>query len=62
MLGQSTVDWLWQIPAMAGLGLICLALGVAVVSAPETADPPGARRRLPLRIAGVARAAAGGAA
>ena len=21
MLGQSTVDWLWQIPAMAGLGL-----------------------------------------
>jgi tetratricopeptide (TPR) repeat protein len=52
LLGQSTVDWLWQIPAMAALGLTCLALGVAVVSAPETADPP-APARLPLRIAGV---------
>ena len=40
MLGQSTVDWLWQIPAMAGLGLICLALGVAIVRAPATAAAP----------------------
>jgi O-Antigen ligase len=52
LLGKSSVDWLWQVPAMAGLGLACLALGVAVVAAPETADPP-APRRLPLRIAGV---------
>jgi tetratricopeptide (TPR) repeat protein len=37
---------------MAGLGLTCLALGVAVVTTPETADPPPSRR-LPLRIAGV---------
>jgi hypothetical protein len=51
LLGQATVDWLWQIPAMAGLGLTCLALGVAVVSAPENAGPP-ARRRVPVRIAG----------
>lgn len=42
LLGQSTVDWLWQIPAMAGLGLTCLALGVAVVSTPDTPDPPPA--------------------
>jgi O-Antigen ligase len=53
MLGQSTVDWLWQIPAMAGLGLICLALGVAIVSAPETA-PALAKPRLPLRIVAIA--------
>ena len=52
LLGQSTVDWLWQIPAMAGLGLTCLALGVAVAGAPEVADPPP-RGRLPLRVAGV---------
>ena len=52
LLGQSTVDWLWQIPAMAGLGLTCLALGVAVASAPEVADAPP-RGRLPLRVAGI---------
>jgi tetratricopeptide (TPR) repeat protein len=53
MLGQSTVDWLWQIPAMAGLGLLCLALGVAVVTAPEAAAAP-VRAKLPWRIAAIA--------
>ncbi len=53
MLGQASVDWLWQIPAMAGLGLICLALGVAIVTAPETAPAP-VKARLPLRILGIA--------
>src|SRR3954470_10507653 len=37
LLGQATVDWLWQIPAMAGLGLTCLALGVAVVCGRDAA-------------------------
>ena len=49
LLGQSTVDWLWQIPAMAGLGLTCLALGVAVVRAPDAAAAP-ATTALPLRV------------
>jgi tetratricopeptide (TPR) repeat protein len=52
LLGQSTVDWLWEIPAMAGLGLTCLALGVAVVSAPAKAEALS-KARLPLRVAGV---------
>jgi hypothetical protein len=52
LLGQATVDWLWQIPAMAGLGLTCLALGVAVVSTPETAAAP-ARAPVPLRVLGI---------
>ena len=40
-------------PRMAGLGLLCLALGVAIVTAPETAPAP-ASARLPLRIVGIA--------
>jgi O-antigen ligase len=53
MLGQATVDWLWQIPAMAGLGLVCLSLGVAIVLAPETAGAP-LRPWLPWRILAIA--------
>jgi hypothetical protein len=52
LLGQATVDWLWQIPAMAGLGLTCLALGVAVVCARDVAPAPAARR-LPVRVLGI---------
>ena len=54
MLGQSTVDWLWQIPAMAGLGLICLALGVAVVERAGDRARRSRDRGCRWRIAGVA--------
>lgn len=48
LLGQSVVDWLWQIPGLTGLGLMCLATAVAIVSLPRrpNAGPaPGTVRR-----------------
>jgi len=39
ILGQSTVDWLWEIPGLAGLGLLALGLATALMSLPEQASP-----------------------
>jgi len=33
-LGQSFVDWMWRIPGVTGLGLLCLAIAVALVLDP----------------------------
>ena len=52
LLGQAMVDWLWQIPGLMGLGLLCIAIGVACVSLPE-AGGAVARARRPWRIATV---------
>ena len=38
-LGQSVVDWLWLIPGLMGLGLVCLATAVAIVSLPAAPRP-----------------------
>jgi len=55
MLAQASVDWLWQIPGLMGLGLLCLATSVACVSAPAPA--PGVPRRWRTRRWRVAAAA-----
>jgi hypothetical protein len=44
VLTQSLVDWLWLIPGLAGLGLVCLATAVAIVSLPRAAGRPGGGR------------------
>lgn len=37
-LGQATVDWIWLVPGVMGIGLFCLALAAGMVS-PEGARP-----------------------
>lgn len=47
VIAQATVDWLWLIPGLAGLALLCIGLAVALGdSEPEepAAPDPGARR------------------
>lgn len=46
VLAQSAVDWLWLIPGLAGLALVCLATAVAIVALPAdgTAIPASPRR------------------
>ncbi|MEA2310356.1 MAG: hypothetical protein QOE28_324 [Solirubrobacteraceae bacterium] len=44
LLGQSAVDWLWLIPGLTGLGLLCLATAVAIVALPQPGRAPAARR------------------
>ncbi len=39
LLGQASVDWLWLIPGLSGLGLTCLALGVALIALPDAREP-----------------------
>jgi O-Antigen ligase len=61
LLGQATVDWLWMIPGLAGLGLVCLAVAVAIVALPReprAAHGPAwrASRALPAAAAVVAAA------
>jgi hypothetical protein len=56
LLGQTTVDWLWSIPGLAGVGLLCLAVAVAIVSLPRTpraarGPPWAASRALPAAAA-----------
>jgi tetratricopeptide (TPR) repeat protein len=46
VIAQSLVDWLWLIPGLTGLGLVCLATAVAIVTLPSTAGAPPAGRRL----------------
>ncbi len=38
LIGQCFVDWLWQIPGLAGLGVLALGLSAALVSLPERAE------------------------
>lgn len=46
-LSQSCVDWLWQIPGLMGMSLVCLATAVAIVSLPVDARAPAGSRRVP---------------
>ncbi|HEY7951617.1 MAG TPA: O-antigen ligase family protein [Solirubrobacteraceae bacterium] len=51
-LGQSLVDWMWRIPGLTGLGLLCLAVAAALLArSAQAAGAPAARIvfRLPLR-------------
>lgn len=43
LIGQSFVDWMWRIPGVTGLGLLCLGVGVALVLEPAAVP----YRRLP---------------
>jgi hypothetical protein len=45
LLSQSTVDWLWQIPGLTGLGFMCLGIGVAIVAVPRAGEGPAPRPR-----------------
>lgn len=47
LIGQSSVDWLWRIPGLAGLGMLALGLAVAFVDLPEQAPQPSRRPLLP---------------
>jgi O-Antigen ligase len=50
-LGQSLLDWMWRIPGLTGLGLLCLAVAAALLArSAEGAGAPAARVvfRLPL--------------
>lgn len=53
LIGQCTVDWLWEIPGLAGLGVLALGLAVTLMSAPQTEPAPVTEpvRARPLRIA-----------
>jgi O-antigen ligase/polysaccharide polymerase Wzy-like membrane protein len=42
-VGQAFLDWVWLIPGVAGLGLVCLATAVAIVSLPRAACPARGR-------------------
>jgi hypothetical protein len=53
-LGQSLVDWMWRIPGLTALGLLCPAIAVALLARSASAGAPAAPRR--------GRSAAGGAA
>jgi hypothetical protein len=55
LLGQAGVDWLWNIPGLMGLGLLCIAVGVTCLSVPGAgAAGIRPRPRRPWRIATVA--------
>ena len=40
LIGQCFVDWLWEIPGLAGLGVLALGLAVAWLDLPEHAPQP----------------------
>ncbi len=47
VLGQALVDWIWMVPGVTGIGLLCLALAAGIVSResrPATSAPPIVRR------------------
>jgi hypothetical protein len=43
LIGQCLVDWLWEIPGLAGLGVLALGLAVAWLDLPEHAPQPEQR-------------------
>src|SRR5204862_603380 len=57
LIGQCTVDWLWDIPGLTGLAMLGLGLGAALIDLPDVARPPlrsslrGARSAIPLAAA-----------
>jgi hypothetical protein len=58
-IGQSLVDWMWRIPGLTALGMLCLAVAVALLARAASGQGPrvrspaaeGARRSLPGRLA-----------
>jgi tetratricopeptide (TPR) repeat protein len=42
-IGQSLVDWMWRIPGLVALGLLCLALAAALLARAAEAPAPAAR-------------------
>lgn len=46
LLGQSIVDWLWEIPGLAGLGMLALGLAVALITLPDAPVAASPRARL----------------
>lgn len=60
-LGQSLVDWMWRIPGLTGLGLLCLGVAAALLArSGQAAGAPTAR--ITASAARVAPSAAGVAA
>ena len=49
LIGQCFVDWLWEIPGLAGLGVLALGLAVAWLDLPEHAPQPRERAVLARR-------------
>jgi tetratricopeptide (TPR) repeat protein len=49
-LSQQAVDWLWLIPGVTGLGVVCVATAVAIVALPRA--PDGAPRSRVRALAG----------
>ena len=40
LIGQCFVDWLWEIPGLAGIGVLALGLAIAWLDLPEHAPQP----------------------
>ena len=57
-LGQAAVDWLWLIPGVMGLALLCLSTSVAIVTLPRQVRLwPGRRRAWAVRALAAGAAA-----
>lgn len=48
VLAQALVDWIWLVPGVTGIGLICLALAAGIVSEPRAPAAPAGRARVAL--------------
>jgi hypothetical protein len=48
-LGQSLVDWMWRIPGLTALGLLCLAVAVALLARSAAAASAGERSSVATR-------------
>jgi hypothetical protein len=53
-LGQSLVEWMFRIPGLSTLGLLCLVLAAALVASGRSGSP-GRPQRAPLRFGKLAR-------
>jgi hypothetical protein len=52
LVGQCFVDWLWEIPGLAGLGVLALGLAIAFLDLPEEEGSPERGAGLAARTAG----------
>ena len=50
LIGQCFVDWLWEIPGLAGLGVLALGLAVAWLDLPEHGSEPQQRSPVPRTV------------